>query len=83
MNTRIALVAGLVSLLATAAGCARPDVAPAAASPRSIVAYGVTADPVAAPQSVDRSARFEVAPSVRPRMEMIGIGGFGAPVAKP
>jgi hypothetical protein len=82
MNARIALVVGLVSLLATAAGCARSDIAPAAASPRPVLAYGVSPDPAGA-QSPRRSPRYEVAAPVQTRIEKIGFGGFGAPVARP
>jgi hypothetical protein len=56
MNTRIATIAGFVSLLATAAGCARPAVVPAAASPSPVVDYAV---PAAALAPGDRSARSE------------------------
>jgi len=77
MNTRIALVTGLVALLATVAGCAHPDVAPAVASPRPVVAYEVSPGPVPGSQSTDRSARYEVAPVMQPRVEPIGFGGFG------
>jgi hypothetical protein len=57
MNARFALVAGLVSLLATAAGCARGPVGP---SPRPVVAYELPADkPAVGTQPVEHSARFE------------------------
>ncbi len=60
MNTRIALVAGFVSLLAATAGCARGPVGPSA---RPVVAYELPSDAPAARASmpVDRSARFEEA----------------------
>jgi hypothetical protein len=67
MNTRIAIVTAIVSLLSTAAGCARPDVVPAAASAHPIVAYGVSAERSASAQSA-RPARFELA---TPRPERV------------
>jgi hypothetical protein len=60
MNTRIAFVAGFVSLLATTAGCARGPVGP---SPRPVVAYEVPSDPAPTARPVGRSARFEEAPT--------------------
>jgi len=56
MNSRIALVAGLVSLIATAAGCARGPVGP---SPRPVLAYELNAGRAPAAQPVDHSDRFE------------------------
>jgi hypothetical protein len=62
MNTRIALVAGFVSLLVTTAGCARGPVGP---SPRPVVAYEVPSDAPAgaAAGRLDRSARFDQTPT--------------------
>ena len=63
MKTRIAFVAGFVSVLATTAGCARGPVAP---SPRPVVAYALPGGPAAAARRIDHSARFEGA-TVPPR----------------
>jgi hypothetical protein len=67
MNARWALVAGFVSLLATAAGCARPDLTLVAASPRPVPAYRVPANGYA---ELEPASRFGVATAPRLRVAM-------------
>jgi hypothetical protein len=66
MNTRIVLVAGFVSLLATAAGCARPQ-GPAAQSARPMIDYEIPVA-AAAPRQLEPEARFESGVAVAPRL---------------
>ena len=58
MNARIALVAGLVSLLALATGCARPDVVPVATSARVVPTNRL---PAVGPGALESARPFEMA----------------------
>jgi hypothetical protein len=66
MKTRIALVAGFVSLLATTAGCARPQ-GPAPQSARPMIDYEIPVT-AAQPKPVEPEARFESGLAVTPRL---------------
>jgi len=61
MNTRTVLASVLLSLLATASGCARPEVSALQAPlpSRPVVAYGLGTDHTARTLSLDQTARVE------------------------
>jgi hypothetical protein len=63
MYARLALVAGFVSLLATAAGCARPDVVPVATPARTVPAYRLQA---VGPTGLEPAQPFAVAAASPP-----------------